>query len=61
MSSAPVGRATEMGKPILYITGLSGISDVATIAASLLSDSSDYPVFEAMPVYLRNRVTHRKG
>ena len=28
-----VGRATEMGKPILYITGLSGISDVATIAA----------------------------
>ena len=35
--------------------------DVATIAASLLSESSDYPVFEAMPVYLRNRVTHRKG
>ena len=35
--------------------------DVATIAASLLSDSSDYLVFEAMPVYLRNRVTHRKG
>jgi hypothetical protein len=28
-----VGRATEMGKPILYITGLSGMSDVATIAA----------------------------
>ena len=27
-----VGRATEMGKPILYITGLSTISDVATIA-----------------------------
>jgi tRNA threonylcarbamoyladenosine biosynthesis protein TsaB len=34
--------------------------DVATIAADLLSASSDYPVFEAMPVYLRNRVTHRK-
>ena len=34
--------------------------DVATIAAHLLSRSSDYPVFEAMPVYLRNRVTHRK-
>jgi hypothetical protein len=28
-----VGRATEMGKPILYVPGLSGVSDVATIAA----------------------------
>ncbi len=28
-----VGRATEMGKPILYISGLSSVSDVATIAA----------------------------
>ncbi len=28
-----VGRATEMGKPILYISGLSTVSDVATIAA----------------------------
>lgn len=28
-----VGRATEMGKPILYVPGLSSISDVATIAA----------------------------
>ena len=28
-----VGRATEMGKPILYVPGLSGISEVATIAA----------------------------
>lgn len=28
-----VGRATEMGKPIVYVCGLSGISDVATIAA----------------------------
>lgn len=27
-----VGRATEMGKPILYIPGLSDMSDVATIA-----------------------------
>ncbi len=31
-----IGRATEMGKPILYISGLSGISDVATIAAMLI-------------------------
>lgn len=28
-----VGRATEMGKPILYVSGLSTMSDVATIAA----------------------------
>lgn len=28
-----VGRATEMGRPILFVPGLSGISDVATIAA----------------------------
>ncbi len=28
-----VGRATEMGRPILYILGLSTISDVATIAS----------------------------
>jgi hypothetical protein len=28
-----VGRATEMGKPILFVPGLSTMSDVATIAA----------------------------
>ncbi len=28
-----VGRATEMGKPVLYVPGLSSMSDVATIAA----------------------------
>jgi hypothetical protein len=28
-----IGRATEMGKPILYIPGLSTISDVATLAS----------------------------
>lgn len=28
-----LGRATEMGKPILYISGLGGMSDVATIAS----------------------------
>jgi hypothetical protein len=27
-----IGRATEMGKPILFVNGLSSISDVATIA-----------------------------
>lgn len=28
-----VGRSTEMGRPILYVPGLSGISDVATLAS----------------------------
>jgi hypothetical protein len=28
-----VGRATEMGKPILYVPGLSSIADIATIAS----------------------------
>ncbi len=28
-----VGRATEMGKPILFIPGISSMSDIATIAA----------------------------
>lgn len=31
-----LGRATEMGRPILYISGLSGIGDIATIAAMLI-------------------------
>jgi Domain of unknown function (DUF6754) len=34
-----VGRATEMGKPILYVPGLSSISDIATIASlNILSE-----------------------
>jgi hypothetical protein len=28
-----VGRATEMGRPMLFVPGLTGISDVATLAA----------------------------
>ncbi|RKZ10942.1 hypothetical protein DRQ25_01320 [Candidatus Fermentibacteria bacterium] len=28
-----IGRATEMGKPILYVPGISSIADVATIAS----------------------------
>ncbi len=31
-----IGRATEMGRPILYISGLGGISDIATIASMLI-------------------------
>ena len=33
-----VGRATEMGRPILYVPGLSSMSDVATIAALNILD-----------------------
>lgn len=31
-----VGRATEMGRPILYVSGLTGISDIATIAGMII-------------------------
>jgi hypothetical protein len=31
-----IGRATEMGRPILYISGLSSLGDIATIAAMLI-------------------------
>ncbi|NLO73079.1 MAG: hypothetical protein GX100_03070 [candidate division WS1 bacterium] len=31
-----IGRATEMGRPILYISGLGGTGDVSTIAAMLV-------------------------
>ncbi|MEI6503199.1 MAG: fibronectin type III domain-containing protein [Armatimonadota bacterium] len=31
-----IGRATEMGRPILYIAGLTGIGDISTIAAMLI-------------------------
>lgn len=27
-----IGRATEMGRPILYLTGLNGVSDISTLA-----------------------------
>ncbi|KAF0242550.1 MAG: hypothetical protein FD180_3852 [Planctomycetota bacterium] len=31
-----VGRATEMGKPIFYLTGRNGMTDVSTVAATLI-------------------------
>jgi hypothetical protein len=31
-----IGRATEMGKPILYLTGLDDMSSVSTIAATII-------------------------
>lgn len=34
--------------------------DVATVASHLLESGTDFPVFEALPVYLRNQVTHER-
>ncbi|HEY3396911.1 MAG TPA: DUF6754 domain-containing protein [Armatimonadota bacterium] len=31
-----IGRATEMGRPILYVTGLGGADDIATITSMLI-------------------------
>ncbi len=31
-----IGRSTEMGRPILYLTGSGGMSDVSTIAATVI-------------------------
>jgi len=31
-----IGRSTEMGRPILYLTGAGGMSDVSTIAATVI-------------------------
>lgn len=31
-----IGRATEMGRPMLYVSGLGGVSNIATIAAMLI-------------------------
>lgn len=31
-----IGRATEMGKPIVYVSGLSGIGSISTIASMLV-------------------------
>jgi hypothetical protein len=31
-----IGRATEMGRPILYVAGLTGVGDISTIAAMLV-------------------------
>ena len=31
-----IGRATEMGRPLLFVSGLTGVGDVSTIAAMLI-------------------------
>jgi hypothetical protein len=51
-----LGRATEMGKPILYVPGLSTIDDVATIAAlNILGEVAKKTAHYATPICVPNR------
>ncbi len=51
-----VGRATEMGKPILYVPGSSDISDVATIASlNILSEVAKKTAQYNTPLIVPNR------
>ena len=51
-----IGRATEMGRPILYLTGLSGVGDISTLASlNILSrvarKSAEYDTPLLLPGY----------
>ena len=51
-----IGRSTEMGRPILYILGLGGVSDVATIASmnilgQVARKTADYETPLRVPCY----------
>ncbi len=51
-----VGRATEMGRPILYVPGSSDISDVATIASlNILSEVAKKTAQYNTPIIVPNR------
>ncbi|MEO0122413.1 MAG: DUF6754 domain-containing protein [candidate division WOR-3 bacterium] len=51
-----VGRATEMGRPILYVPGTSDISDVATIASlNILSEVAKKTAQYNTPLIVPNR------
>ena len=64
-----VGRATEMGRPILYIPGLDPMDEVATVAAiDILGQvakkaGADYVIdaSEVDPVERVNEITHGEG
>lgn len=50
-----VGRATEMGRPILYVPGTTGISDIATIASmNLLGEIAKKTAQYKTPVIVPN-------
>ncbi|MBN2537885.1 fibronectin type III domain-containing protein [candidate division WOR-3 bacterium] len=51
-----LGRATEMGRPILYVPGLSSIADVATIAAlNILGEVAKKTAKFGTPLIVPNR------
>ncbi len=51
-----VGRATEMGKPVLYVPGTSFISDIATIASmNILSQVAKKTAEYNTPIIVPNR------
>jgi hypothetical protein len=51
-----LGRATEMGRPILYVPGLSDMSDVATIAAlNILGEVAKRTARYGTPLIVPNR------
>ena len=51
-----VGRATEMGKPLLYVPGLSGKTDIATIASvNILSQVARKTAEYSTPIIVPNR------
>jgi len=51
-----VGRATEMGRPILFVPGLSDISDIATIAAlNILTGIAKKAAQYDTPIIVPNR------
>jgi Domain of unknown function (DUF6754) len=51
-----VGRATEMGKPVLYIPGIGEIQEVATLAAlTILSPIAEKVAEYSTPIMVPNR------
>ncbi len=50
-----VGRATEMGRPILYVPGLSDMSDIATIASmNILGEIAQKTAQYEVPIIVPN-------
>jgi hypothetical protein len=51
-----VGRATEMGRPVLYLTGMNDLSDIATISAvNILAQVARKTAEYEIPLIVPNR------
>jgi hypothetical protein len=51
-----VGRATEMGRPVLFLTGMNDLSDIATISAvNILSQVARKTAEYEIPLLIPNR------